>query len=157
VVAVATVVAVALHTGCVERLTGWSVSHWAAVPSLPAKPGRHAMATIAEIVPQGPEVVLEAAASVATRRAVNVDHFRVITPPLPQGSHVLLFDDTWTTGGHVQSAALALRAAGAEVVSALVVARWLQPGYAPTDEFVRTRLRTDFSPAVCPWTGTGCP
>jgi orotate phosphoribosyltransferase len=36
---------------------------------------------------------------------------------------VLLVDDTWTTGGSVQSAAGALKAAGAGVVGALVIGR----------------------------------
>jgi orotate phosphoribosyltransferase len=36
---------------------------------------------------------------------------------------VLLIDDTWTTGGNAQSAALALRAAGAAKVAAVVIGR----------------------------------
>ena len=36
---------------------------------------------------------------------------------------VLLIDDTWTTGGNAQSAALALRSAGAAKVAIVVVGR----------------------------------
>jgi predicted amidophosphoribosyltransferase len=40
---------------------------------------------------------------------------------------VLIFDDTTTTGAAVQSAAAALRLAGARVVGALVMGRALAP------------------------------
>jgi orotate phosphoribosyltransferase len=40
---------------------------------------------------------------------------------------VLVFDDTTTTGAAVQSAAAALRLAGAQVVGALVMGRALAP------------------------------
>ncbi len=39
------------------------------------------------------------------------------------GRHVLLLEGTWTSGGHSQSAALALRHAGAASVAILVLAR----------------------------------
>ncbi|MGI9092895.1 MAG: hypothetical protein ACR2FF_05535 [Mycobacteriales bacterium] len=39
------------------------------------------------------------------------------------GASVLLLDDTWTTGAHAQSAAAALRAAGAVAVGVWVVGR----------------------------------
>lgn len=49
---------------------------------------------------------------------------------LHQGSHVMLIDDTWASGGHAQSGALALRKSGASKVSVLVVARWLKASRA---------------------------
>jgi len=39
------------------------------------------------------------------------------------GKNILLVDDTWTTGGHAQSAAWALQQAGAETVAAVVIGR----------------------------------
>lgn len=41
------------------------------------------------------------------------------------GARVLLIDDTWTTGGHAQSAAFALRDAGASSVALVVIGRHL--------------------------------
>lgn len=44
------------------------------------------------------------------------------TPPVPlTGHHILVLDDTWTTGSRAQSAALTLRAAGAAHISVIVV------------------------------------
>lgn len=55
------------------------------------------------------------------------DHFTV-TSNNADGRHVLLIDDTWTSGGHALSATLALRASGADQISVLVLARWLTLG-----------------------------
>jgi hypothetical protein len=44
-----------------------------------------------------------------------------------RGKHVLLVDDTLTTGAHAQSAALSLRRAGARSVVVAVLARALRP------------------------------
>lgn len=43
---------------------------------------------------------------------------------------VLLVDDTWTTGGHAQSAATALKLAGARTVALVVIGRHVQPGWS---------------------------
>lgn len=40
---------------------------------------------------------------------------------------VLLIDDTWAAGGHAQSAAHALRAAGAQTVALIVIGRHVRP------------------------------
>ena len=67
----------------------------------------------------------------------------------PSGEHVLLIDDTWTTGGHVQSAAAALKAAGAGRVVAVVLGRHLNASYADTAILVeKARLRR-FSWETC--------
>lgn len=47
------------------------------------------------------------------------------------GSSVLLLDDTWATGGHAQSAAYALAAAGAQKVALVVIGRHVRPEYEP--------------------------
>jgi len=65
-------------------------------------------------------------------------------------------DDTWTSGGHAQSAALALRGAGAARVSLLVIARWISPKYGDNAEFLRKLSKSDYNPELCPWTGSQC-
>ena len=46
-----------------------------------------------------------------------------------EGRSVLLVDDTWTTGASAQSAAAALRSAGAERVAAVVIGRHINAGW----------------------------
>jgi hypothetical protein len=56
--------------------------------------------------------------------------------------NVLLIDDTWATGNHVQSAAAALKAAGAGSVAVLVLGRHLNSSYGDTATHVeQARLR----------------
>jgi microcompartment protein CcmK/EutM len=70
------------------------------------------------------------------------------------GENVLLIDDTWVTGNHVQSAAAALRAAGAGSVAVVVLGRHLNKNYRDTAVHIdQARLRR-FSWDVClprPW------
>lgn len=144
------------HSECVGILAGIPVTGWATVPSLPAKPGRHPLRTLVVGHAPGTEITLVAAATVKDPRCVDADHFACQTP-VPPGSHIMLIDDTWATGGHVQSAALALRTAGAGVVSALIVARWVKEEYAGSTRFIADIARETFDPRICPWTGGGCP
>jgi len=44
------------------------------------------------------------------------------------GRRVLVLDDTWTTGAHARSAAVAVTRAGAEVAGVLVIGRIVDPG-----------------------------
>jgi hypothetical protein len=146
----------ALHGGCAERIVGLPFSHWSCVPSLPAKPGEHPFRQLALNAARGTEVPLTAAAQAPSPRSLNADHFRAEIL-LPNGSHVLLMDDTWTQGGHAQSAALALRKAGADRISIMVAARWINPGYGDNQTFIKSHMTSDFDPYICPWTGGSCP
>lgn len=156
VVGLLLLVALENHTGCAEVLAGQPVTHWAVVPSLPAQPSGHPLRSLVAGRAKGIEVPLTAAASAYQPRALNPDHF---TPGmrLPEQSHVLVIDDTWATGGHVQSACLALRKAGATRVSVLVVARWLKEDYGDNKAFITSLANRDYDPGICPWTGADCP
>ena len=70
--------------------------------------------------------------------------------------HVLLVDDTWTSGSKAQSAALAVRSAGASSVSLLVVARWCRHDW-PDHRPVLDRFTDPYDTAVCPVSGGDCP
>jgi hypothetical protein len=150
------------HVRCPGRILGVPVTAWASVPSLPPKPGAagHPLNDIARRLarPGGVEIVLQGSASVISPRSVNPAHFAVVGGN-PAGQHVLLLDDTWTSGGHIMSATLALRAAGCAQVSALVLARWLSIGWGvTTDRWARSTLALpDFQSDTCPWTQGPCP
>lgn len=53
------------------------------------------------------------------------------------GESVLLIDDTWTTGANAQSAAAALKAAGAGAVAALVIGRHVNRDWHENDRRLR--------------------
>src|ERR1700723_2551301 len=143
------------HAGCAAP-AGAPVTHWATVPSLPARPGEHPLHAIVRQLAPGSEVALAAADEVEYSRDLAPRHFRAAAP-LPAGAHVLLMDDTWARGGHAQSAALALRAAGASRISVLVAARWINEDYGGNAAFLRGLSGRDYDPAICPWTGAACP
>lgn len=149
---------VAGHTRCAAALAGAPVSHWAVVPSLPARPGEHPLHQVVSPYAPAREISLTAAPAGQIRyaRDVSPDHFTV-TGQLPPGSHVLLLDDTWVTGGHAQSAALALRKAGAARISLLVVARWMTRDTRAGARFLRELEDQDYNAATCPWSGGACP
>jgi phosphoribosylpyrophosphate synthetase len=92
-------------------------------------------------------------------RVVRADKFRTVRTPRCEvgGKHVLVLDDVWTTGSDAQSAALALRRAGAAAVSVMVMDRWLNPRYRTTAEFIDTRLHREYDPDICSVTGGRCP
>lgn len=163
----------ARHAGCAGRAGGAEpaggaelagsagrasvpVTHWATVPSLPARPGEHPLHAIVSRLAPGGEVTLAAADEVEYSRDLDPGHFRAAAP-LPAGAHVLLVDDTWARGGHAQSAALALRAAGAARISVLVAARWINEDFGGNAAFLRGLSGRDYDPAICPWTGAACP
>jgi predicted amidophosphoribosyltransferase len=148
--------ALSIHAECPGRLAGAPVTHWATVPSLPAKPGEHPLHEIVSNLAAGSEAPLGAAAKAQFPRDVNAQHFST-SVRLPPDSHVLLIDDTWVRGGRAQSAALALRTAGAAHVSALVVARWIKEDFSDNAKFLSRLSSRDYDPGICPWTGSDCP
>jgi hypothetical protein len=156
IVAMLLLLALSIHAQCPPALAGALMTHWATVPSLPAKPDKHPLRQLLSNSAPGGEVRLTAAANVQHPRDVNPEHFST-NGRLAQGSHVLLIDDTWAGGGHAQSAALALHRAGARRVSLLVVARWIKADFGDNAAFLRELSGRDYDPAVCPWSAGGCP
>jgi predicted amidophosphoribosyltransferase len=66
------------------------------------------------------------------------------------GEAVLLIDDTWTTGSGAQSAAAALREAGAGPVAAVVIGRHLKPDWRENDRRLHT-IAAPFDWSTCAW------
>jgi hypothetical protein len=60
----------------------------------------------------------------------DLDPDRFVAAPVP-GGRILLLDDTWTTGNSAQSAAMALRRAGARSIATVVLGRHINPEFVP--------------------------
>ena len=69
------------------------------------------------------------------QRSFSAEKFDA-TGPL-EGRSVLLIDDTWTTGASAQSAAAALKAAGADRFAAVVIGRHLNREWHENDRRIR--------------------
>ncbi|MFH9824147.1 MULTISPECIES: hypothetical protein [Streptomyces] len=65
------------------------------------------------------------------------------------GENVLLIDDTWASGQHAQSAAAALKAAGAGTVAVVVLGRHLNLTFGETASLVEQARLRSFSWGVC--------
>jgi predicted amidophosphoribosyltransferase len=91
------------------------------------------------------------------QRSFNPEKF-VATTRI-DGRSVLLIDDTWTTGASAQSAAAALKAAGAGAVAAVVIGRHLNREWRENDKRIRGIARPfDWSKcALCADPGTPPP
>lgn len=151
------------HRACMEKAAGGvPMSAWATVPSTKKRIGEHPIVTAVRVGRRapGPAVTL-APGPELDAPARKLEPRRWVAEPEAVGErHVLLVDDTWTSGANAQSAAAALHAAGARAVTVLVVARWLnQDSYS--EGFIRDRLHApgvrDYHPSVCPVTGGQCP
>lgn len=73
------------------------------------------------------------------QRAQAPDRFRAIQTV--KGSFVLIVDDTWTTGAHAQSAAAALKTAGAAAVGVVAIGRWFNPDFGDSARWLTARRR----------------
>lgn len=144
--------AVAAHWPCIARGAS-TPDAWAIVPSLSGRTGVHPLAHIAGgVIAAIPEITISPAPTIVDPRQFHPENF-IVAPT--NARHVLLLDDTWTRGGHLQSASAALKAAGAQRVTGLTIARWLDPGFADTQQFIEG-LHDDFEPLICPYTGDYC-
>ena len=102
-----------------------SPTHLAVVPSGRRRPGPHPLRALAGPLTGLPWAELTVAWPLdPAGRIADPGRYRAV--PLP-GARVALLDDTWTTGASAQSAAAALRLAGAQSVAVIVLGRHLLP------------------------------
>ena len=149
---------ISLHERCVGAVVGSPVSVRMTIPSLRGRAEPHPFSALAQWMNAvGGSVALAPAPSAMCDRVVSEGKFVVSPDTRLDGQHVLLLDDTWTTGSNAQSAALTVRRAGAAAVSVMVVGRWLSPGYASSARFISDHLKNDYDTGICPVTGAGCP
>jgi hypothetical protein len=116
------------HGGWVWRQAGMVVpTHACVVPSCRGRSGPHPLQELLRGCLRLPWAALLAQPGADLwARALDPDRFRA-PRPLP-GAAVLLLDDTWTSGGTAQSAAVALKRAGAGRVATVVLGRHLPGG-----------------------------
>lgn len=151
-----------LHHDCVARVAG---RPWSAVTFIPSasRPGiDHPVAELARNVwglDAGVRFLLEVGPSIeAAGRAVLPDRFVVPASSRDRvaGQHALIVDDTWTSGSKAQSAALAVRAAGAQIVTVLCVSRWCRHDW-PDHRALLDASSKPYDAAICPLTRATCP
>jgi hypothetical protein len=145
-----------LHEACLGAAVGKSITVRTTIPSLTYRPGVHPFAAIAKDLGVVADELLAPAPLTTCHRIATPDKFVARHPDVVAGRHVLILDDIWTTGSNAQSAALALRRAGAAAVSVMVVGRWLNPSYPTTNTFIHSHLDATFDPRTCPVTGRPC-
>ena len=150
--------AISMHESCIGRRVGPPVGCRLAVPSVRERPGVHPFEAITRQMNATRESPRLVVSRVDTgERVVSADRFTVNPAGELAGQHVLVLDDTWTTGANAQSAVLAARRAGAAAVSVMVMGRWLRPEFGRNAEFIKARLGRDYDPRICPVTGADCP
>lgn len=153
--------ALTMHRRCIEFTVGTPLTAWATVPSSSERTGPHPLVAVATAAsPPGDLIGLVPGSKfIPESRAFEPERWALAEPGAAAWHHVLLIDDTWTTGARVQSGAMALAADGATAVTVVVLARWLDPSYAETAAFVNERVsrQPDYDPRICPVTGGTCP
>ena len=153
-----------LHGGCISRTVGW----WEVVTFVPSakRPGTtHPVVELArQVAPfelDATRVLLDLGPDFANESTRWPMPARFTVPPQfvdpIADRHVLVVDDTWVSGGKSQSAALALKAAGARAVTIICVARWLNWTYSDEHRRLITSLTAPYDARQCPVTGSTCP
>ena len=97
----------------------------AVVPSGQGRPGAHPLVGLVRSCVALPMVRLSIAPREIHTRGVNPGWVRVDDPV--GGADILVVDDTWVSGGSAQSAAAALKLAGARRVAVVVLGRHVNP------------------------------
>jgi hypothetical protein len=109
------------HGLCLWKAAGIAgPTHAAVVPTARGRPGPHPLRALLAEHLAGPWAELSARPGGEQVRDLDPARF---TAGALSGARVLLLDDTWTTGSSAQSAAMALRRAGASSVVTVVLGR----------------------------------
>lgn len=139
------------HHQCVARaahIDQWS--HLAVVPSTRGRPGEHPLRTLIGNRFLLPWIHLTATGISSEPRAFHSDRFTVHTPTEDlSDARVLLFEDTWTTGARVQSAAYAIKKAGAARVAVVVLGRHVNPDFGPWQPILQSIADRPYRPDLC--------
>jgi hypothetical protein len=80
-------------------------------------------------------------------RGLDLDRFRA--DRIPAGASVLLLDDTWVSGASAQSAAAALKQAGARHVAVVVLGRHVNPADPAAGPLLAGLAPARYDPSAC--------
>jgi hypothetical protein len=124
----------------------------AVVPSGRGRPGGHPLVGLVRSCIDVPLVRLTVAPERAAHvRGVDPGWLRVEGPVA--GADLLVVDDSWVSGGSAQSAAVALKLAGARRVAIIVIGRHVNPDDPRSAEFLAELRRAGAGAGA----GTYCP
>lgn len=133
------------HGECVWRAADMpSPDRLAVVPTGRGRPGPHPLRAMVAPLLRLPLISLTLRPG-EQGRDLNTGRFAVGVPVT--GANVLLLDDTWVSGSSVQSAAAALKLAGAARVAVVLLGRHINPGERCAAAITATR--EDYDPAKC--------
>lgn len=120
------------HGDCIREATAADWDVLVVVPSL-HRPGAHPLQTaLGRLRPELPiEELLHGGLGTIGRNSPADDGYQ--TTRSVSGRRVLLVDDTFTTGSHLQSAASTLTIAGAQVVAAIPIGRVIDTSWSFTN------------------------
>lgn len=130
------------HIECIESFYGGSFDLRITMPSHRSTRGgvSHLDSLIAQVRDFDAEwtkgLLVKNDPSKAGSRREQIVHGLFTASPMVRGKRVLLFDDTYTTGGSMASAASALKRSGASSVVGLSFGRQLNAGWRDSREFV---------------------
>ncbi len=135
------------HGGCVWRCAGMpSPDLLAVVPTGFGLPGPHPLLGLVSPYLRLPLIPL-AIRPGEQGRDLRVDRFVVGRPAA--GASVLLLDDSWVSGASAQSAAAALKLAGAHRVAAVLLGRHINPADPGTGPFAARLTVRPYDPSSC--------
>jgi hypothetical protein len=137
------------HGPCLWSQAGTAApTHVAVVPSGRGGTGPHPLRTLAEPYLRLPWAGLAVRpGEPVLGRDMRVSRFRAAGRLT--GATVLLLDDTWTSGASAQSAAAALKLAGARSVLTVILGRHLNPSQPELNSFIAGLAAYPFSRDVC--------
>jgi hypothetical protein len=116
------------HMQCIAAAAGATPTHMITVPSTGGRSGPHPLPALIGTRLGLPALTASANPRFgAEDRDFHSDWFTVGVPTDAGPAHVLLLDDTWTTGARAQSLAHALKTTGAATVATVVLGRHVNP------------------------------
>lgn len=135
------------HGACVWRHAAMPPpGRFAVVPAGSGRPGPHPLLELVSPYLRQPACAL-AIRPGHQGRDPDLDRFRAA--PVPAGASVLLLDDTWVSGASAQSAAAALKLAGARHVAIVVLGRHVNPADPAAAVLLRALAPARYDPFAC--------
>ena len=126
-----------IHYRCIREATGKHPTAWTTIPSTKTSTARYGRPSVLEslvapiLAPFRLKHVPIRSLDVKHRYRVVPEAFELCSPQRPEDlEHVLVIDDSWTSGGTSQSVAAMLKRHGAKQVTIYCAARIIDLGYA---------------------------